>query len=55
MIRVSLPDDELFSRVAIRCPDCGAVTVEPDAFNGDKPVSGVCPECGERLYFEEQS
>lgn len=39
---------------AICCPDCGTVEVNADVF--DKPgnaVSGICPDCGERLYFAD--
>lgn len=36
----------------IVCPDCGKVEVRPDVFNApDEGVSGLCPKCGERLYF----
>ena len=40
--------------VSIRCPDCGRVNVPVDAWSDETPVSGLCPECGERLYFEEE-
>lgn len=35
----------------IGCPDCGIVEVTADVFDGGKPVSGLCPVCGDRLYF----
>lgn len=37
----------------ITCPDCGEVVVIGDVFEGGKPISGMCPGCGERLYFAE--
>jgi ribosomal protein S27AE len=37
--------------VRITCPDCGPVTVVADVWEGGKPCSGECPECGDRLYF----
>lgn len=40
--------------VPIRCPDCGLVLVKLDAWNGEQPISGLCPDCGERLYFENE-
>jgi len=46
-------DKELLSRQAIRCPDCGLVSVYPDAYDGKRPVSGLCPSCNERLYFDD--
>lgn len=41
----------------IVCPDCGPVIVESDVFGRDAlgqkiGISGECPECGDRLYFE---
>lgn len=45
-------DDDL--PTDIRCPDCGKVRVHADVFERGNPVSGLCPECGERLYFEEE-
>jgi transcriptional regulator with XRE-family HTH domain len=35
----------------IICPECGPVGVEADVFEGGRPVSGLCPRCGDRLYF----
>lgn len=37
----------------VTCPDCGPVVVEGDVFESGKPISGMCPGCGERLYFAE--
>lgn len=37
----------------VHCPDCGYVQVDVDAFDGGRPVSGLCPQCGDRLYFDE--
>ena len=37
---------------AVTCPDCGEVEVRADVFDGDRGVSGKCPECGDRLYFD---
>jgi predicted RNA-binding Zn-ribbon protein involved in translation (DUF1610 family) len=44
-------DDEPPVTHKIACPDCGPVVVQVDVYESGKPVSGVCPECGERLYF----
>ena len=33
------------------CPDCGPVVVSVDVYDSGKPLSGECPQCGERLYF----
>lgn len=35
----------------VACPDCGPVDLVADVFDGDTPVSGPCPGCGDRLYF----
>lgn len=37
--------------VEIICPEDGKVTVEGDVFDSEKPISGECPKCGDRLYF----
>lgn len=34
------------------CPDCGEVKVTADIRSHGDMVSGLCPECGDRLYFE---
>lgn len=39
-------------RRAVVCPDCGPVTIGGDVLDHGKPISGVCPKCGDRLYFE---
>lgn len=35
----------------ITCPDCGAVDLPCDVFDGGRGVSGLCPGCGARLNF----
>lgn len=37
----------------VRCPDCGRVPVRPDTFDGNRPVSAICPQCGDRIYFDD--
>lgn len=48
---------DVFSRRELAyavCPDCGPVSVDPDTFDKDVPISGICPKCGDRLYFAEK-
>lgn len=48
---------DVFSRCELAetvCPDCGPVSVGPDIFDKDVPISGICPKCGDRLYFAER-
>jgi hypothetical protein len=35
----------------VDCLDCGRVEVQADVFERGNPTSGICPDCGERLYF----
>jgi ribosomal protein S27AE len=44
-------DDQTPATHKTSCPDCGPVVVVADVWESGKPVSGECPECGERLYF----
>lgn len=41
--------------VDVNCPDCGSVNVKADVWEHGKPISGECPKCGERLYFDSPS
>lgn len=41
--------------VDVNCPDCGSVNVKADVWEYGKPISGECPKCGERLYFDSPS
>lgn len=47
-----IPDADI-GKKPVRCPDCGLVTIHPDAFDADKPISGICPDCGDRLFFDD--
>lgn len=37
----------------LECPTCGPVMVLADVWEGAKAISGICPNCAERLHFDD--